>query len=274
MRARLGFQVFSGNKEMAARASGRRFSSALRRLSGFSHIPRTPEQLVDMLNWAGRFGPDQRAAFRALNTVFDHRVEVDFADLGRDLVRRQRLFDPASDTLSRFRTEEQIRDEEEHFTSRVLGLLDVAGYRTYSPSQRHEREAFRVTVPVNHNWNNVDDKLLESLRPYDEAAADPPDFADRVLMCTRGHGEATTTGFYIQEKVDELFRRQLARVRQAARGAGESLVGAMGDSMERTRDRFEAKTGFALSGAGRAGVDVGAEVEVEVVVVVVVAVVQ
>ena len=272
-----------------------------------AYIPAPLTTLVDALNWTGHHNSAERAEFRSLADALERRVEMDYYGPHKDLTRLLHLFDPVSDA-SRFHYEGKeaaLEGEEDKFTRTLLRLLDVAGFELYTATQQRyaDEEHFRVTVPVTHDWDNVDDVLLGRLDAYgdgfggkgrrkqgqekergggggkgggegegvgegrDGAEADagarrgrmrveegnaPPSWGDNVLVCTRGRGDAVTTGFYFQEKMDELFRRRYVRWSAWLSGRRDAVLGRLGGNITSALNSVGAVRSEAISRSGEA----------------------
>ena len=267
-----------------------------------AYIPAPLTTLVDALNWTGHHNSAERAEFRSLADALERRVEMDYYGPHKDLTRLLHLFDPVSDA-SRFHYEGKeaaLEGEEDKFTRTLLRLLDVAGFELYTATQQRyaDEEHFRVTVPVTHDWDNVDDVLLGRLDAYGDGGGEgvrreqgqgqtgrgggggkgeggdsaevgagagarkgrrrvgegnaPPSWGDNVLVCTRGRGDAVTTGFYFQEKMDELFRRRYVRWSAWLSGRRDAVLGRLGGNITSALDSAGAVRSEAISRSGEA----------------------
>lgn len=126
-------------------------------------------------------------------------------------------FDPANPRNADGYQETELEEMEERFLANFMTLMEKGNFVPLSQQDidvASETE-YLFSLPVEIDWEKLDDQMLGryfSSHPYGKDGAQPPEFANRILIFRRGVGVDQHKGFLTMQKLDLLATRVLERL--------------------------------------------------------------
>ena len=177
-------------------------------------IPVSKNRLVDTL-LQKIDDAEQKHRFAAFCRLIEATYHFQYHRMSQELKQDLKLFDPVDGRGEIHRlTGTQIEQVEDRFLGNFTKLMEKANFRLLSQADIDlaEAEEYLFTLPVQVDWEKLDREMLGRFLQKQSNAndgANPPHFAERILIFHRGVGVDKTSGFLILQKVDLLLTKLL-----------------------------------------------------------------